>query len=302
VEHHHHLPKPSGGHWSLVLATVALLVGVVVLVLAIGKDDSRATPPQPTLPQGASVATVPAPTQKEASKVVKSKRKRPAGNRPAAAPAPAAPAKRSAFITEPPTGWIESFYPIYSEAQRVFGVNWLLIASVHRQETAFSTNITTYQGLNFAGCCGGPMQFNVTNGDAEGRGSTWDRYRFSYRQGKRPDRYLSMRKKHPSLYDDFDAIMAAGALLRDNGAGAALDASAWSAAYDYYGHDLNGISYASQVAARAIGWARRGFCATCVDPEALTAQVDAAWGAPIRSQMEAADEAKRQAERNATRR
>src|SRR5271155_623278 len=35
--------------------------------------------------------------------------------------------------------WMEGFYPIYSVAQETFGVNWLLIASIHRQESAFST-------------------------------------------------------------------------------------------------------------------------------------------------------------------
>ena len=35
--------------------------------------------------------------------------------------------------------WMEGFYPIYATAQRTFGVNWLLIASIHRQEAAFST-------------------------------------------------------------------------------------------------------------------------------------------------------------------
>ena len=59
---------------------------------------------------------------------------------------------------------MEGFYPIYATAQRTFGVNWLLLASIHRQESAFSTAPGTYHGLNFAHCCGGPMQFNVTNG------------------------------------------------------------------------------------------------------------------------------------------
>ena len=62
------------------------------------------------------------------------------------------------------TRWMEGFYPIYAVAQRTFGVNWLLLASIHMQESAFSTAPSTYHGLNFAGCCGGPMQFNVTNG------------------------------------------------------------------------------------------------------------------------------------------
>ena len=35
--------------------------------------------------------------------------------------------------------WMEGFYPIYAIAQRTFGVNWLLIASIHEQESAFST-------------------------------------------------------------------------------------------------------------------------------------------------------------------
>jgi hypothetical protein len=53
--------------------------------------------------------------------------------------------------------WMEGFYPIYATAQEAFGVNWLLVASIHRQESAFSTAPGTYHGLNFAHCCGGPM-------------------------------------------------------------------------------------------------------------------------------------------------
>lgn len=283
VEHHPHLPSPPSGRTSLTLAVLTVIAALVVLVVAVTRgNDAPPTPAQPTVPV-AAIPVTPVPSPQQTAKVITSNRE-PAENRPA-------PVKQSAFVVDPPDGWVESFYPIYAEAQRVFGVNWLLIASVHRQETAFSTNITTYRGLNFAGCCGGPMQFNVTNGDKRGRGSTWDRYRFSYRAGNRPARYLSRRKNHPSLYDDFDAIMAGAALLRDNGAGKTLDASAWSAAYDYYGHDLDGVAYASQVAARAIGWARNGFCATCVDPPRLTAQVDAAWGAPVRAALEAAERA-----------
>jgi hypothetical protein len=31
------------------------------------------------------------------------------------------------------------FYPIYATAQSTFEVNWLLLASIHRQKSAFST-------------------------------------------------------------------------------------------------------------------------------------------------------------------
>ena len=182
-------------------------------------------------------------------------------------------------------GTAAEFLALYREAQRVFGVNWRLIASVHRQETAFSQADTTYHGLNDFGCCAGPMQFNVTNGPV----STWERYRQAFRSGKRPARYPHRTDHHPSIYDDFDAIMAAGSLLRDSGAGLGLDGSAWTAAYAYYGHDLYGVTYASQVAARAAGWERNGFCANCEPDAGLVDEFDAAYGAAIRKVLLAAE-------------
>lgn len=288
---HHHLPTPPRARWPPVVAALVLACGLAVLAFALTRASGSEQPPpaaaaspapvQPVQPAAAPAATTPVAGAAERKRVARAARRgRGAQNRSGRA----APG-RSAFAVAPPAGWIESFYPIYAEAQRVFGVNWLLIASVHRQETAFSTAPSTYHGLNSAGCCGGPMQFNVTNGDARGRGSTWDRYRGSFRLGNRPQRYLSMRSRHPSLYDDFDSIMAAGALLRDNGAGAALDSSAWLAAYNYYGHDLTGVAYADAVTARAIGWARDGFCADCADRADLTARVAAAWGDAVRAQL-----------------
>lgn len=180
--------------------------------------------------------------------------------------------------------WMQGFYPIYAEAQRTFGVNWLLIASIHKQETAFSTNSTTYHGLNFAGCCGGPMQFNVTNGPV----TTWALVNRSYAYGHRPSSYNHMTTAHPSIYDDFDAIMAAAHLLSADGAGYALDASAWNAAYDYYGHDLAGVTYADEVLARAIGWSQHGFCINCGIETRLVDAVHAAYGAPVAAGLETA--------------
>jgi hypothetical protein len=173
--------------------------------------------------------------------------------------------------------WEAGFYPIYVEAQRVFGVNWLLLASIHMQETAFSTAPSTYHGLNFAGCCGGPMQFNVTNGPV----STWDLVKNAYRFGVRPAVYDHRTAHHPSIYDDYDAIMAATWLLYSDGAGPALDDSAWWAAYDYYGHDAYGVEYADEVLARAIGWSQHGFCINCGIQPALLRAVYDAYGAPV---------------------
>jgi hypothetical protein len=175
------------------------------------------------------------------------------------------------------TRWMEGFYGIYATAQRTFGVNWLLLASIHRQESAFSTAAGTYHGLNFAGCCGGPMQFNVTNGPV----TTWRLVNDSFRYGRRPSAYDHVTAKHPSIYDDFDALMAAAHLLSADGAEYSLDGAAWAAAYDYYGHDATGVTYADQVLARAIGWSQHGFCINCgVDPAMIEA-VHAAYGAPV---------------------
>jgi hypothetical protein len=173
--------------------------------------------------------------------------------------------------------WMEGFYPIYAVAQRTFGVNWLLLASIHRQESAFSTAPGVYHGLNFAGCCGGPMQFNVTNGPV----STWQLVSDSYIYGRRPAHYDHMTATHPSIYDDFDSIMAAAHLLSADGAEYALDGAAWDAAYDYYGHDATGVSYADEVLARAIGWSQHGFCINCGVEPAMIEAVDAAYGAPV---------------------
>jgi hypothetical protein len=179
--------------------------------------------------------------------------------------------------------WMEGFYPIYATAQSTFGVNWLLLASIHMQESAFSTARGIYHGLNFAGCCGGPMQFNVTNGPL----STWDLVANSYIYGSRPAAYDHRTAVHPSIYDDFDSIMAAAHLLSADGAGYALDGSAWDAAYDYYGHDATGILYADQVLGRAIGWSQQGFCINCGVEPSLVAAVHAAYGAPVAAATEA---------------
>jgi hypothetical protein len=182
--------------------------------------------------------------------------------------------------------WMEGFYPIYAVAQSTFGVNWLLLASIHRQESAFSTAPGIYHGLNFAHCCGGPMQFNVTNGGA-GIPSTWDLVADSYIYGKRPAHYDHMTAKHPSIYDDFDSIMAAAHLLSADGAEYALNESAWDAAYDYYGHDAAGVTYADQVLARAISWSQHGFCINCGTEQKMVEAVQAAYGAPVLAALEA---------------
>lgn len=292
-------PPSQLGSWALAAAVALVGAGTLAAVLS-GLVGSRRV----SVPEVAVRAVVPAPAPSTidpatgkrvyASETTTGARHAAIVSRPSAAGAPkqyvASSASAQDVLGSPvPTSWMEGFYPIYETAQKTFGVNWLLIASIHAQETAFSTAPSTYHGLNFAHCCGGPMQFNVTNGGA-GTPSTWDLVSGSYRDAPRPAHYDHMTARHPSIYDDFDSIMAATHLLQLDGAGYALDDSAWWAAYDYYGHDAYGVTYADQVLARAIGWSQHGFCTGCGVSSSLVTAVQAAYGAPVDAQMQAEEE------------
>ena len=133
--------------------------------------------------------------------------------------------------TSTPGGIPAAYVPIYRESARAFDLNWLVLASVHKHETGFSTHPTTYEGVNFAGCCAGPFQFNITNGPP----STWDSHKRAYHAGARPASYPHPQAPHPSVYDDFDAGMAAGSLLRANGADRTLGSRTWNAVRAYNG-------------------------------------------------------------------
>jgi hypothetical protein len=279
----------------MAIALAALLGGAVLLGIALSgafTPSARtvaAAPPQ--APQVVVVTPAPAPAAAAQATTPAKDTRKAKSNDGALSSTPQQTQQRRFTVndaTHVPADWVSGFYSIYAQAQKAYGVNWLLIASVHKQETAFSTHPTTYHGLNFANCCAGPMQFNVTNGARGGIGSTWARYKNAGAVAKRPASYPHQTTKHPSVYDDYDAIMAAAALLRDSGAGANLDASAWRAAYDYYGHDATGVDYADEVVARAIGWGQKDFCINCGTDPSMMSAVEAAWGAPVRTALDAA--------------
>jgi hypothetical protein len=287
-------PPSERGHWlfASVMAALGATLLAAVLTGVIGRAQSSPAPPPPVL----VAAVTPAPSQGSASATTKAA----AANKPGALIAKPSAAQQSQSLerledplqTYVSTRWMEGFYPIYSVAQETFGVNWLLIASIHDQETAFSTAPSTYHGLNYAGCCGGPMQFNVTNGQVgtsgrAGTPSTWDLVADSYIYGPRPASYNHMTAHHPSIYDDFDSIMAAAHLLSSDGATFVLNEGSWDAAYDYYGHDSAGVAYADEVLARAIGWSQHGFCANCGVEPAMISAVYAAYGAPVLAALQA---------------
>jgi hypothetical protein len=282
-------PPAEWRAWALaaLLATAGVTVLIAVLTGAVGRRPTYAPPPLPVstptpLPAGGSGKAA-AVAGSIVARATRSEQRHAARRLAAARGVSGAP---EVHIER---RWMEGFYPIYATAQVTFGVNWLLLASIHMQESAFSTAPSTYHGLNFAGCCGGPMQFNVKNGAPPGDSrSTWDLVSDSYLYAARPASYDHMTAKHPSIYDDFDAVMAAAHLLSSDGARFALDDSAWLAAYDYYGHDTTGVLYADRVLARAIGWSQHGFCINCGVSDRLLAAVQAAYGAPVQVELEAA--------------
>ena len=282
---------PEWRAWALAACVAAFGLAALVAVLtgAVGRSGETPPPPLPAAtatPAPAASGSTGGPTAGAASGAAIVARPTPAQQRQAARRLAASRAAEAKAEGAPQVHiarrWMEGFYPIYSTAQATFGVNWLLLASIHMQESAFSTAPGTYAGLNFAGCCGGPMQFNVTNGPV----TTWDLVSGSYVYGRRPAAYDHMTARHPSIYDDFDAVMAAAHLLSADGAGHVLDATAWSAAYDYYGHDVTGVQYADRVLARAIGWSQHGFCINCGVSERLADAVHVAYGAPVQAALE----------------
>jgi hypothetical protein len=283
------LPPSERGAWLLASALALLGIGLLVaaIVLRGGSSASQASVP-PTVVTVATTPVAGAASSASALAGAGSSAGSPrSGGAIVAQPSQTQQQLEASRVIEPTQThisrrWMEGFYPIYSVAQRTFGVNWLLLASIHRQESAFSTAPGTYHGLNFAHCCGGPMQFNVTNGPL----STWALVSDSYRYGSRPPVYDHETARHPSIYDDFDAIMAAAHLLSADGAGYALEGGAWDAAYDYYGHDATGVRYADQVLARAIGWSQHGFCINCGIDESIVEAVHAAYGAPVLAALE----------------
>ena len=310
------LPAPASERGAWVVAIALGTLGVAVLALALSGVLGSATPrTSATPPPIVAVAPTPtpgatAPVSDTTTSGAGARRVRThsrgsgarAGHRarPIVGDPSPTQASRDLALYETPVGthiseaWMQGFYPIYAAAQRTFGVNWLLIASIHKQESDFSTAPTTYHGLNFAGCCGGPMQFNVTNGGPSGGSdSTWALVSDSYVYGARPASYDHMTATHPSIYDDFDAIMAAAHLLSADGAEMQLDGAAWDAAYDYYGHDLTGVTYADQVLARAISWSQHGFCINCGLEPAMVQAVHAAYGATVAATYETATVARK---------
>jgi len=143
------------------------------------------------------------------------------------------------------------FVAMYQDAARVYAVNPFLLMAVHEDETSYGTSTQpgVRDGVNFARCCAGPMQFSITGSfttAASGSGGTWAGYANAYRKAKlaRPDSYPLRFSKHPNVYDSYDAIYAAAEYFKGLGAGPKLDAATYQALLSYKGVPPASIPYA----------------------------------------------------------
>jgi hypothetical protein len=149
------------------------------------------------------------------------------------------------------------FLRIYEDAAAVYRVNAFLLMAVHENETDFSRSTLpgVRSGVNFAGCCAGPMQFSIAGTAFGGSGGTWAAYRSAYRRARfeRPASYPGrVASPHPSVYDSYDAIYAAAGYFHALGAGARLDGRSYRALLSYTGVPPASIPYARHDYERAL--------------------------------------------------
>jgi hypothetical protein len=184
--------------------------------------------------------------------------------------------------------------PIYRAAATAYDVPWLLLASIHDQETNFSTLDAPGVRSGANGCgAAGPMQFGIVGVEpygatapncgaltGTGAGDTWRTYRDAVAQldlAHLPSEHLAscddVAPPHGCVYRDADAIAAAASYLHDLGAGSDLDDHAWQAARAYNGAP----AYADAVMARARAWATQPSAAAPADaPKAVAGAIAAA--------------------------
>jgi transglycosylase-like protein with SLT domain len=122
---------------------------------------------------------------------------------------------------------------LYRKAGQRYQLDWAILAAIGSIESDHgrSTASGVHAGVNFAGCCAGPMQFDITD---EG-GNTWAAYGVD-----------GNNDGSTNVYDPADAIPAAARYLRDHGA----PADYRRAIYAYNHADW----YVSDVLARAAAY------------------------------------------------
>jgi hypothetical protein len=141
-----------------------------------------------------------------------------------------------------------NYLALYRAAGEQYHISWALLAGIGWRETNHGRlrAAGVLSGLNAAGCCAGPMQFNIRNGPP----STWDAYAVDGNDDGRK-----------SPYDPADAIPTAARYLVASGAHQSLQRAVY--AYNHAGW------YVTEVLAKMREYAGQ-------DPSTLTAQSVAA--------------------------
>ncbi len=110
----------------------------------------------------------------------------------------------------PPSSFAQADIPpgmfaLYHDAAARYGIDWAVLAAIGSIESDHgrSTAAGVREGLNDAGCCAGPMQFDATDAD----GNTWAAYGVDGNGDGVKD-----------VYDPSDAVPAAASYLRAHGA------------------------------------------------------------------------------------
>jgi len=132
---------------------------------------------------------------------------------------------------------------IYIDAGKAYKVNPFLLMAVHEDESDYGRGAGDgiRDGINFAGCCAGPMQFSIASGatrEEGGRGATWAGYSGAYQKATLPRKdvdYPNPTELHPNVYDAYDSIYAAAQYFSELGAGPELDERTYNALRSYKG-------------------------------------------------------------------
>ena len=133
----------------------------------------------------------------------------------------------------------QDYLTLYIQAGEAYGIDWSVLAAICKIESNHgrSTAPGVRSGVNFLGCCAGPMQFLINPAFAGGGRTTWDVYGVDGNGDGARD-----------PYDPADAIPAAGnylaALLEQKGGD--LKAAIWG-----YNHS---DAYVADVLARAAAY------------------------------------------------
>jgi len=123
------------------------------------------------------------------------------------------------------------YYALYRMAKQHFDVPWLLVASVHYQETGFG---------------------KASN--ALAHNPAWYRHKQAAALVARPAQYPNRSDRHPSVHDDFDVVMSIAKELRAAAHPHDLGASAAKALAVRYGTSPAGRLSAAMVLERARAW------------------------------------------------